>query len=96
MGSYQISSKPIELGWIDGTIDSFRFQAKVYDAGSRFGINDGRVSKLEIWNPDAGGMVKGSIASYDRGWDRKPATDEYQALYKAVLLYLEGLPPEEC
>ena len=38
-----------ESGWISGTIAEFRFSAKVYGVpSSKYGINGGRVSKLEI------------------------------------------------
>jgi hypothetical protein len=53
------------------------YQAKVYDSGSKFGINDGRVSKLSIYQVSGyedkrhGKM----IYNYDRGldFDRCPA-----------------------
>ena len=42
------------------------FQAKVYDEGSQFGINNGRISKLYA-------SVNGKVLfTYDRGWDVKP------------------------
>ena len=34
--------------WIDGVIGSFYFEAKVFDEPSRFGISNGRISKLVI------------------------------------------------
>lgn len=43
-----------------------RYEVKVYDVGSKFGINEGRISKL--WLSVDGKMV----ANYDRGWDVKP------------------------
>ena len=52
--------------WRYGRIGKYDFAAKVYDIPSDSGINQGRVSKLTI--------KKGSriVASYDRGWDKKP------------------------
>ena len=90
----RISAESIGGAWIDGIIDDYRFQAKVYDTGSRYGINKGRVSKLEIWGRQSGGVSR-SIVRYDRGWDKKPATDEHKELLEAVLGYLEEFPPEE-
>ena len=80
-----------EHGWIDGTIDCFRFQAKVYDVGSKFGINNGRVSKLSVWEP----ATSVDIFNYDRGWDKKPANDEQETLLQELLGYLEDLPSGE-
>jgi hypothetical protein len=84
-----ISAKALEHGWLDGFIDDYRFQAKVYDEGSKFGINSGRVSKLEVWDSSE------HIVSYDRGWGIKPDSDEQQLLLRELLDYLEELPAEE-
>lgn len=35
--------------WVDGMVGKYNFQAKLFDTGSIFGINDGRVSKLAIY-----------------------------------------------
>lgn len=60
--------------WINGTTKigetEFTYQAKQYDLGSEFGINGGRISKLEIRR---GGRT---VAHYDRGWDIRPADKE--------------------
>lgn len=86
----RISIKPKDGGWLDGYIDNFRFQAKVYDTGSKYGINKGRVSKLLVWDATVG--VNACIISYDRGWDRKPQDDMQAGLLKSLLEYLEALP----
>lgn len=44
----QILSEHDQYGWITAIIEGRWVQAKVYDEGSCFGINDGRVSKLCI------------------------------------------------
>ena len=54
---------PLGNGWFVGVIGSCRWEAKAYDAGSKFGINNGRVSKLWICND------KDCIYNYDRGLD---------------------------
>lgn len=41
----------------------FKIQAKIYDQGSEYGINEGRISKLWIW---LDGQVN-TIYCYDRG-----------------------------
>jgi len=61
--------------WIHGKInsmDGYRFAAKVYDLPSPHGIDQGRISKLQIWKDDR------PVASYDRGWDQKPETSEHK------------------
>lgn len=88
--TYFITSKAKESGWIDGKIDEFRFQAKVYDTGSKFGINSGRVSKLVIWD-----QQRHSVTNYDRGWDVRPASAEQKDILQALLKYLEALPTWE-
>lgn len=75
--------------WVQGTIknqnDTYEFYAKVFDEGSEYGINKGRVSKLQI---RCGRM---DIVSYDRGWDIKPKT-EYEPIYRALMKTLKKLP----
>ena len=85
-----IAARRISGGWVDGTISVFRFQAKVYDAGSRFGLNGGRVSKLAVWL-EAGGF-RGTVMNYDRGWDVGPKSGPEREILRALLAYLEALP----
>jgi hypothetical protein len=80
-------------GWVNGTIDKFNFQAKVYDEGSKYGINNGRVSKLAIWNEEIRqekqNFLDACIVNYDRGWDIEP-TEEYKPHLGAVMELLEN------
>lgn len=57
------------------------YWVKVFEKGSEYGINNGRISKLTI-------KIDGTItASYDRGWDIKPAEeDEATQLAYCILL----------
>lgn len=97
--NYMIKAKSIENGWIDGTIDEFRFQAKVFDEGSQYGINEGRVSKLMIWDEakrqTCRNIFTASIVNYDRGWDIKPTKAADKHIFDAVLAYLEAMPVAE-
>jgi len=61
------------------------FCAKIFDEGSVFGIDNGRVSKLDIRQ---GGKI---VVNYDRGWDVKPKTPEIKAVYKSVMATLYAL-----
>ena len=63
-----------------GDVVSVEYLAKVYDSGSEFGINGGRISKLCLK------LMNGrTILCYDRGWDVQP-TCEAAELALAILL----------
>ncbi|GHU58590.1 hypothetical protein FACS1894133_3630 [Clostridia bacterium] len=74
------------IGEVKGIAKSeIRFNAKVFDEGSVYGINNGRVSKLDI-------RIDGKIAvNYDRGWDVKPQTPEVTTIYKRVMAACNAL-----
>ena len=78
--------------WEDGyfKIDGIelKYHAKVYDEGSKFGINGGRISKLmvnycregdDVWELDD------AIIFYDRGWLVKPTTKFGEKALKHLL-----------
>lgn len=67
--------------WINGVIGSFYFEAKVFDEPSRFGILNGRVSKLVIRD-----KKQKICCQYDRGWVEEPSDD---AVKEAVLKVLD-------
>ncbi len=46
------------------------FQVKLYKAGSGFGINGSRISKLWL------AIDGNTVANYDRGWDTEPTCEE--------------------
>ena len=68
--------------WREGTIGipedktagkkymAVHYVVKVYDEPSKFGINNGKISKLQL---KQNGEI---VANYDRGWDIHPATKE--------------------
>lgn len=68
---------------IDGIL--FLYNAKVYEEGSKYGINNGRISKLSVVSDiyNEGWEWENAIINYDRGWDIRPETD----LAKKVLNY---------
>ena len=49
--------------WKETEIKGYKFTFKIYDIGSIFGINDGRVSKLSIRKNGK------ELYNYDRGLD---------------------------
>ncbi len=83
--------------WVSGTVGDYRFNAKLFDEDSTFGINNGRVSKLSIWNEDIRqkeqNFFAGCIVNYDRGWDIKPVK-KYTKYYNAVMVLLENAPKD--
>ena len=58
-------------GWVSGKCEDYTFEAKIHDIESKFGINNGRVSKMTMYD-EYGKWVM----NYDRGWDIEPATEE--------------------
>jgi hypothetical protein len=75
-------------GWMEGFIGKYKFQAKVYDEPSEYGIKDGRVSKLCVYDDTMRlekGMHAASIIEYDRGWGKKPKTDEDKYILETIL-----------
>ncbi len=71
--------------WKEGSLkihDSiFHYWMKVFEEGSEFGIEGGKISKLML---KRNGTV---VANYDRGWDIKPADPDTQL---AVDILLHG------
>ena len=61
----------------------FHYWLKVFDEPSRFGINEGRISKLML-------KRKGEVVcNYDRDWDIEPV-DEDTEIALQILLYSEN------
>ena len=54
--------------WKHGELSGFKWSIKVFEVGSEFGINNGRISKLWIQRESNGETV----TNYSRGWDVKP------------------------
>lgn len=94
--AHLIEAKRLDGAWVDGSIDGFRFQAKVFNEGSMYGINEGRVSKLMIWDEakrqEHQNIFKGCIVNYDRGWDIEPTHADEKEILQAALEYLEAFP----
>ena len=80
--------------WVEGIVNDgeYSFSSKLFDEGSEFGINGGRVSKLSISIGPTWTGFKACIVNYDRGWDIEPKIDEHQHVYNAVLEFLENAP----
>jgi len=74
-----------DSSWVSGTVGKYTFSAKLFDTGSVFGINNGRVSKLAIWDG------RNFIVNYDRGWDIYPRK-RHEQYYNPVMDLLENSP----
>lgn len=59
------------------------YWVKAYDEGSVFGINNGKISKLQININDE------TVVSYDRGWDIEPDEND-PAVMVAYYILLES------
>ena len=80
--------------WYVGTVGSFYFEALVFAEPSKYGIDDGQVSKLLILDKPRrqGGR---ELACYERGWELRPedaeaslATD-WRTVHEAVRVVVE-------
>ena len=77
--------------WYETTIDGRWLQAKIYNEGSQFGINGGRVSKLGICKPGMKFAGWNTVDyNYDRGLDFDHLPD---GVLDKILAELEALPP---
>lgn len=70
--------------WYTGWVDDYMFEAKVYDTGSEYGIDGGRISKLWIY----GAFFRDTVASYERGWDVEPESEDARDALDAILAAL--------
>lgn len=73
--------------WKQGSLtvrgEVYKYYAKVYETGSEFGIDGGKISKLQIVRND---MI---VYNYDRGLD-VPPVDEGAQLALEILLHTEN------
>jgi len=102
-----VNCKPSEHPWVEGTLEkiepdqshtenSYRFQAKVYDEGSKFGIDNGCISKLAVWKNRPGhiNFSRDVIANYDRGWDIQPTDAAEKEVLRTIISGLEETPKQ--
>ena len=64
--------------WVFGTYNGLEFQAKIFSAPSKFGIGNGRVSRLFVKSP------RGTALRFERGWDKKPRSQKGKALLNII------------
>jgi len=74
--------------WIKGVGNNgITFSAKIFDEGSELGIDNGRISKLDIR------VDNKTIVNFDRGWDVGPKSPEQKVIYTAIVSKLNQLSP---
>ncbi len=79
----QVVISSVDDNWVTGIFKGKTFEAKVFSAPSRFGINNGRVSKLCIIKA---GKWDDMIFSYDRGMDvDNPMGHELAEIFDSML-----------
>ncbi|MCY8636555.1 hypothetical protein MOD96_01900 [Bacillus sp. S17B2] len=79
--------------WVEGIVNDgeYSFIAKLFDEGSKYGINNGRVSSLSISIGSTWSGFNNCVVNYERHWDIRPSK-EYEDLFKFVLNFLENAP----
>jgi hypothetical protein len=75
--------------WYNGILEGYWWEAKVFDRGSVYGINDGRVSKLSICKGDQWDHDQ-CVYNHDRGLDLDRLAD--RTILDKVLEYCASLP----
>ena len=77
-----VAGDPVRDFWLEGAVNrypGYTFRAKVYDAGSVHGIEQGRISKLQVWRGDR------EVMSYERGWDQQPTSRRDRKVLREIL-----------
>lgn len=70
-------------------LTAVRYQAKVYDEGSEYGIKGGRISKLTL-------LIDGQVVyNYDRGEDIPPQNEAAEKALAILLYEYDGQAGEE-
>ena len=73
--------------WKEGSLkvynSIFHYWIKVYEVGSQYGIEGGKISKLMLKRDGK------TVCNYDRGLDVKPVDEETQLAYE-ILVHTEN------
>lgn len=83
MKSYEVKTKtPRQMGgkWMKAESGNMTASFLLFNDPSKYGIDKGRISKLEIRDKD-----KKFLANYDRGWDVEPLDDETKKFYQEII-----------
>jgi len=86
---HDIKLTKVDDGWVFGKIGTNKFTAQVFDTGSQYGIDGGRVSRLFIEKNGS------EFSNYERVWCIKPQTLAQKKLTDTLVAYLEDLPSSD-
>lgn len=83
--------------WVSAVVNDGEYlvSSKLFDEGSGYGINNGRVSKLSIREKaktSENDWFQGCIVNFERGWDIRPKEGKETEVFEAVLHFLENAP----
>lgn len=70
-------------GWITADYGDYRILAKLSPENSEFGIDNGRIFKLELAHKNK------TVAVYERGWEKYP-TGQHETVMDEIIKKLEA------
>lgn len=80
----EVEIEKYENGYVKGYFNEYKFSGRVFDAPSKMGIDNSRISKLTITRD---GVTE---VNYDRGWDVRPQRNNL-TVYNEIKEKLEHL-----
>ena len=76
-----VNGEPWSHGMVTlGNGKVFTFHMKHFEHPSQFGIDDGRISKLDVRTE----ATRKPVIHFDRGWDIPPRTSDHKAVLNAL------------
>lgn len=73
----------------EGELDGYFIQAQVFSEPSKYGIAEGRISRLTVFSNRSSGFNR-NLANYDRGWDGGPPSDRrIRAVVEKTIRYFD-------
>ncbi|WP_019007437.1 DUF7678 domain-containing protein [Cohnella laeviribosi] len=74
----------------EGEVDGYFVQAQVFSEPSKYGIAEGRISRLTVY-PDRSAGFNRNLANYDRGWDGGPPNNiRIRAVVEKTVRHFDG------
>jgi hypothetical protein len=85
---FQFVKEDSDTHWKTYRIGMLTVQAKVFAQSSQFGVDNGRVSKISIYDDGqrrVSGFFEACAVHYDRGWDIKPTSKFMRRILKRAM-----------
>ena len=73
----------------DGEVDGYFVQVQVFSEPSRYGIGEGKISRLQIY-PDCTSGFSRCLVNYDRGWDGGPPKGPLRTIVEKVIHHFDN------